>query len=121
SGDRIARRRVEHCADDGQRFPPRLLDLAQLSDEALRPGLLGVLEEELPVAQDVVDRRAQLVPDASTELFPVWCVAHITASGAARSRVRAEERVDLGEQAIQLDGLGVEIVAAGGERFVAVA
>ena len=76
-----------------------------------RGAVLHLLEQHLAVADDVAERRAQLVARVGED----------GGLGCSRRRLRPEERLDLPQQPGQLDGLGVVVVAARGQRLVAIA
>src|SRR4029450_13104339 len=60
-------RQVEDVADQGEQIFPRVADLFQVGQIAIVPMVLRIFREHLTVADDRVERRAQLVADVGEE------------------------------------------------------
>ena len=106
---RLDLREVEDGVDQLEQVLARGVDLAEVGDEAGLPEVLRLLLQHLGVADDGVERRAQLVGHAGEELRLV-AVGHLEL--AEEARVLDGQRRLRGEGAEQVDGLRREV--AGG-------
>ena len=83
--------------------------------------VVGVLDQEVAVAEDLVDRGDQVVPEEPTRRLDRPRPGARSISHGWAPVGLAEDRLDLGEEPGEVDGLDVVVVAAGLDGPLAVA